>query len=324
MNPLTDLASWYAFFKTEARVPPGLSSRPAGSEAYTQRVRRMAEQIHGMAPAAQAQVLRILRLKSATVPWSAIHPSWLGALLQDWPASWRLWTLESLPPDLRGRLQKMFAPPETPVIIYGSVPSWWGPWLSAYVKARLNYPDLPPWERTPLVEGLPGSLWEVDDRDVLVILRFYGTWGLVNCLRKMSRSEAQRLVWRLPVDLQGVAMEFAQARKWSDDPFWPAIYAELSESQESLESCLIWMGLADWVRAGLQQEQEVLLRRLAYRLPRNLGEWLLRQMDVRPPWTALPVQPDPDHWRQPLAELIQALSQQGRIHLPMDSRGAAP
>ncbi len=324
MNPLTDLAFVYAALKVRSDVRTGTPFQSGSSEAYAQRARRMAEQIYGMAPAAQAQILRILRLKSATVPWSAIHPSWLGALLQNWPAPWRLWTLESLPPNLRGRLQKMFPPPETPVIIYGSVPSWWGPWLSMYVKARLDYPDLPPWEKASFVEQLPGSLWEADDRDVIVILRFYGTWGLVNCLRKLPRSEAQALIWRLPVDLQGVAMELAQARKWSDDPFWPTIYAELSESQASLEAVLIWMGLADWIRAGLQEEQEILLRRLAYRLPRNLGEWLLRQMRDRPPWSALPVQPDPAHWRQQLAELIQTLSQQGRIHLPTDAKRTTP
>ncbi|GBC84151.1 hypothetical protein HRbin11_00573 [bacterium HR11] len=81
---------------------------------------------------------------------------------------------------------------------------------------------------------------------------------------------------------------------------------------------MIWMGLADWVRAGLQQGQDVLLRRLAYRLPRSLGEWLLHQMGARPPWVSLPVQPDLAHWRQQLAELIQALSRRGRIHVPMD------
>jgi len=323
MNPLTDLALWYAAFKTGVPASPALLARPTGSEAYTQRVRRMAEQVHGMAPAAQAQILRILRLKSATVPWSALHPSWLGALMQDWPAPWRLWTLESLPPNLRGRLQKVLAPPETPVIIAGPAPSWWGPWLSAYVKAWLDYPDLPPWEKASFIEQLPGSLWEADDRDVVVILRLYGTWGLVNCLRKLPRSEAQQLIWRLPVDLQGVAMELAQARKWSEDPFWPSIYAELNGSQAALEAVLIWMALADWVRAGLQAEQEILLRRLAYRLPRNLGEWLLQQMRDRPPWTALPVRPDPAHWRRQLAEFIQTLSRQGRIHLPTEAQETA-
>jgi hypothetical protein len=324
MNPLRDLAFSYAARKVGTGLPVELPGRSGPPDAYTQRVCRMAEQIHGMAPAAQAQVLRILRLKSATVPWSALHPSWLGALMEAWPASWRLWALESLPPGLRGRLQKMFDPPEAPVIVVGTAPSWWNPWFGTYVKTRLDYPDLPPWEKASLLERLPGSLWELDDRDVVVILRFYGTWGLVNCLRKLPRSEAQQLIWRLPVDLQGVAMELAQARKWSDDPFWPAIYAELTEAPADLETCLARMGLADWVRAGLQQEQDVLLRRLAYRLPRSLGQWLLRQMEARPAWVNLPLTPDPERWRQPLVELMQVLHRQGRIHLPTGPKGTAP
>jgi hypothetical protein len=65
------------------------------------------------------------------------------------------------------------------------------------------------------------------------------------------------------------------------------------------------MALADWARVGTQAGQELHLRRLAFRLPRHWGEWLLRQVESRPAWLSLPVQPDIEAWRQALQELLE-------------------
>jgi hypothetical protein len=65
------------------------------------------------------------------------------------------------------------------------------------------------------------------------------------------------------------------------------------------------MALADWLRVGLQRGQERSLRRLAFRLPRRWGEWMLRVMDERPDWLGRPVLPSGEAWDASLSSLLE-------------------
>jgi hypothetical protein len=68
---------------------------------------------------------------------------------------------------------------------------------------------------------------------------------------------------------------------------------------------LFRMALADLVRCGLQQDQEPHLRRLAYRLPRRWGAWLLEQIEELPEWTTLEPQPSLEAWKQDLWGVLE-------------------
>lgn len=320
-SPAGQLSFWYASIKTKPAVELNpLESPPQESDA--RRARHMAEQIAGMGPEMQRQLLRILRGKTAAIPWRSIHPSWIRSLIREWPAQWRLWALESLPSDARDLLQKSIQAsshgrPQTkpfaqhrPVFLDGHVPVWWPAWFGSAVKRALRYPDLPPWGKPT---DLPGSLWQEDSHDLLLILRLHGTSGLVACLKKLPRTEGQQLIWQLPSDYQSVATEVVQAKKWLDDPFWPAIFNELGALFPVLADRLVFMAMADWIRCGRQQGQDAIMRRLVFRLPRKYGKWMLQQLDSSPEWANTPVQPSVDFWKQKLQDLIQTLRQGGRI-----------
>jgi hypothetical protein len=123
-------------------------------------------------------------------------------------------------------------------------------------------------------------------------------------VRRLPRDEAQRWLWQLPEACQAEATATASARSWSDDPFWPDALRALEDEAPSAEARIFRLALADWARAGEQGGQEAGLRRLAFRLPRAWGEWLLRQLDLRPAWLLRPVG-DLERWRRDLAALVE-------------------
>jgi hypothetical protein len=108
-------------------------------------------------------------------------------------------------------------------------------------------------------------------------------------------------MWRLPIMCQAVAQETVQKRIWSDDPFWPAVFDGLATEFPDVEARVFRIALADWLRAGVAQGQERSLRRLAFRLPRRWGEWMLRELAARPEWLLRPVTPSLEAWRLALA-----------------------
>ncbi len=336
-SPVSQFSFWYAALKTRSELTPAELPEflRTSSESDAKRAHHMAEQLAGMDPDVRRQLIGIIRDKVSAVPWSAIHPSWIRSLIRDWPPQWRFWALECLPAATRELLQKSIqkgthirtqgvrSPLSKPVVVDGHVPAWWPAWFGNHVRRTLKYPDLPPWTKSSADAELPGGLWEMDDNDLVLILRLHGTSGFVGCLRKLPRAEGQQLIWQLPTEFQSVASEVVQGKKWISDPFWPQVFTELKDEFPAVGDRLVWMALADWTRVGLQQAQGPLLRRMAYRLHRKYGKWMLRKMETSPEWIALPVQPGIDAWRQTLQDLIQTLRQAGRIQPAAESEGTA-
>jgi hypothetical protein len=228
------------------------------------------------------------------LPWSSLHPSWLADILSDAPASWRGWARAILPAALREPLEDG---PGAGVPEDTSPPSWWAAWFTTHVKRRLGYPDLPPW---PVSAELPGSLWELDEAVLSRLLAVWGTRGFISALRALPREEAQPWIWALPPACRPVADQTVSERRWSEDPFWPEVFAALAEEFPEAEARLIRMALADLMRAGVQQGQETELRRLAFRLPRRWGAWMLVELAARPDWLARPIVPSIETWRTAL------------------------
>jgi hypothetical protein len=282
---------WYAAYAAGQR-PDGYPFAPPDGESDAA-ARHVAAQLLEMPRGARASLLAVLHERSARLPWSALHSDWVEGLLVDFPPAWRAWALACLPPPLRDEMGGDVAAAAPP-------PRWWAEWFERDARRRLLYPELPPWERAAL---LPGSLWERDLRDLSRLLARHGTRGFVSVVRRLPRDEAQRWLWQLPEACQAEATAVASARAWSDDPFWPEAFRALDGEASTAEARIFRLALADWARAGVQGGQEAGMRRLAFRLPRAWGEWLLRQLDLRPAWLARPVEGDLERWRLELEAL---------------------
>jgi hypothetical protein len=306
-SPFAHLSFWYAALAASPQdQPAAYPFLPPGGEAADRMARHLAQQLRDGAPDVQKPLLRVLREKASLLPWSAIHPSWLQETLGASSPQWRLWALEILPETLRAALSELRPDGAAPALLDARPPAWWAAWFTAHVKATLAYPDLPPWEKSGRPDGLPGVLWEDDEREIVRLLAVHGTRGFVSAVRRLPRPEAQQWLWQLPAQCQPVANEAVQARKWSDDPFWPEIFQVLAPEFPDVEARLFRAGLADFLRAGLQQGQELPLRRLAFRLPRRWGEWALRTIAERPAWLEMPLLPDVDAWKRALHDISAA------------------
>jgi hypothetical protein len=280
---------WYAACVAGDR-PEGYPFAPADAEADVA-ARHVAAQLAEMPREARAPLLGVLHERSSRLPWSALHPDWVEPLLAELPPAWRAWGLACLPPPVRAEMGGEEA---------GAPPRWWAEWFERDARQRLRYPELPPWERAGV---LPGSLWERDHKELVRLLARHGTRGFVSAVRRLGRDEAQRWLWQLPAACQAEATAVASTRAWSDDPFWLEVFRALGAEAPSAETRIFRLALADWARAGLQGGQEGGTRRLAFRLPRAWGEWLLRQLDLRPSWLARPVEGGLEAWRGALAAL---------------------
>jgi hypothetical protein len=291
-----------AFFNAALADPERDLAYPfARDEAADADARRFAEGIREAPEAQRTPLVRVLQAQAALIPWSAVHPSWLEDVLADCRPQWRMWVLHMLPASLRDRLQEDRAEAEGADFLEAQPPSWWGEWFAGHVKRRLAYPDLDPWDRRSAEEALPGSLWEHGEIEITRALAIHGTRGFVSAVRQLPKGEAQQWMWRLPAQCQAVAQETVETRRWSEDPFWPVAFAALGEEFPDVEARLLRLALADWLRAGAAQGQELLLRRLAFRLPRRWGGWMLRELTAQPEWLAFPVLPSVAAWRQTLA-----------------------
>ena len=298
-SPFAHLAFWYAALGA-ASAPPAYPF--AGPEVEDEPARRFAARLRQAPPASRAPLMSVLRGQSSILPWSAIHPSWLEPILASYPAQWRLWALAILPGPVRARLEEDRGEgPST--LLAGRAPSWWQAFFSSEVRDRLGYPDRLPWPDPSAL--LPGALWERSDVDFARLLAVWGTRGIVSAVWRMPRAKAQGVLWQLPAQCQAVAQETASRRLWNDDPFWPEILERLAGEHPELEARLFRMALADWLRVGLQRGQEPGLRRLAYRLPRRWGEWMLHTMDERPDWLGRPVLPSVEAWDASLSSLLE-------------------
>jgi len=299
-SPFARLAFWYAALGTSPDPPAcPFVERPEADEP----ARSFAARLRQAPAPARAPLMSVLRAQASVLPWSAIHPSWLEPILAGYPAQWRLWALALLPGPARSRLEEDRGEgPST--LLAGRAPSWWPAFFSADVRDRLAYPERPPWPDGEA--SLPGSLWERPDVDFARVLAVWGTRGIVAAAWRLPRARAQDLLWQLPAQCQAVAEETASRRLWNDDPFWPEILERLADEHPRLETRLFRMALADWLRAGLQREQEPSLRRLAFRLPRRWGEWMLRALDERPDWLGRPVLPDVAAWEASLSSVLEA------------------
>lgn len=280
---------WYAALA--AGEDPGRD--PFGDPDSEAAARHVAAQLLDMPREARGSLLAVLHERSARLPWSALHPDWARALLDELPPRQRGWALACLPSPLRAELGGPDSPADAP-------PRWWAEWFEADAGRRLRYPELPPWEKGTL---LPGSLWERDSRELVRLLARHGTRGFVSAVRRLPRDEAQRWLWQLPEACQAEATAVAAARAWSDDPFWPEAFRALEDEAPAPEARIFRLALADWARAGLQGGQDALLRRLAFHLPQAWGEWLLRQVAVRPSWLETRVAGGLDAWRSELRAL---------------------
>jgi hypothetical protein len=298
-SPFAHLSFWHAASSLPLEPPPSYPFAAPGTEASDAAARRLAAQLAASGPEARRELLGVLHGRSALLPWGSLHPSWLADILADVPPSWRGWALGTLPGALREKLAEESASsgsggPEPAGV---PPPSWWRGWFTAHVKARLGYPDLAPW---PVSSELPGSLWEREEAELNRLLAVWGTRGFISAVRALPRAEAQRWIWALPPACHAVADDTVRGRRWSDDPFWPEAFASLAREFPQVEARLIRMALADLLRAGVQQKQESELRRLALRLPRRWGTWVLVELAARPRWLELPVLPSIAAWREAL------------------------
>jgi hypothetical protein len=290
-SPFAHLGFWHAAASSPDDAPPAYPFVAPGSEANDDAARRLAAQLQASEPEARRELLSVLHGRSALLPWLSLHPSWLEDILADAPASWRGWALAVLPAALREALAGDGARPDTPP------PPWWPGWFTGHVKRRLGYPDLPPW---PVSAELPGALWESDMATLNRLVAVWGTRGFISAVRALPRAEAQRWIWALPSACRPVADQTVRERRWSEDPFWPDVFAALAPEFPEAEPRLLRMALGDLMRAGVQQQQEIELRRLAFRLPRRWGAWMLVELAARPAWLAHPVLPSLEAWREAL------------------------
>lgn len=303
-SPFAHLAFWHAAASSSADPPDVYPFAPPGSEANDTAARHLAAQLQAREPEARQELLAVLHGRSALLPWLSLHPSWLEDILADAPEAWRGWALAVLPATLRPPLLKDKASPgDTPP------PPWWPAWFTGHVKQRLGYPDPPPWPTSP---DPPGSLRDVDEATLHGLLRIWGTRGLLSALRTRPRAEAQQWLWALPSDCRPVADQTVQERRLSEDPFWAEVFTALASDPSVAEACLTRLALADLMRAGGQLRQEIELRRLAFRLPRELGGWMLVELAARPGWLDHPVQPSLEAWRESLqSDLHRAAAPHG-------------
>jgi hypothetical protein len=298
-SPFAHLSFWYAALGSPGAPPP--AAYPFGDpDAEDAPVRGFASRLRETPAASRGPLLSVLRAQASVLPWSAIHPSWLEPILAEYPAQWRLWALALLPGPLRARLEEDRAQGPS-ALLAGRAPSWWAAFFADDVRRRLDYPDLVPW--LGATGGLPGSLWERSDTELARLLAVHGTRGFVSAVRRLPRGEAQTLLWHLPAQCQSVAQEAVTRRLFSDDPFWPEILEGLAGEFPALEARLFRMALADWLRVGFQRGQGRTLRRLAFRLPRRWGEWMLRAAEERPDWLERPVLPSLEAWDEAFAVL---------------------
>ncbi len=247
------------------------------------------------------QLLHILRMKSSTLPWTAIHSSWLYTLLSPMPPVCAIWSLETLPSRVRETLYTEFS--ELRTTPGGPPPAWWTRWLAWWLRRCMDYPELPPWDHPEPPRHLPGAFWQKDAAWTLRILHRYGLVRWLQRLRYLPREEAQRQIWALPPDLARAALQLADEKPWLEDDFWPDIGSALSLDTLPIEKQMVRIAIADWVRAGCQLGQDATLLRLAYRLPREIGQWV--RADLTAPWRNTPIRPDPVTWQQRLAEWIE-------------------
>jgi hypothetical protein len=297
-SPFAHLGFWHAA-ASSTDPPPQYPFAPPGNEANDESARHLASQLQASDPAARQELLGVLHGRSALLPWLSLHPSWLADILADAPPSWRGWALAGLPAGLREPLRE-----EGSTSFDTRPPPWWPAWFTTHVKRRLGYPDLPPW---PVSGELPGLLWESDEATLNRLLAVWGTRGFISAVRALPREEAQQWIWALPTACREVADQTVRERRWSEDPFWPEVFAALAAEFPEAEARLLRMALADLMRAGVQQRQEIELRRLAFRLPRRWGAWMLVELAARPEWLTRPVLPSLDAWREALqADLDRA------------------
>lgn len=296
-SPFGHVAFWYAALGEDASMrPAAYPFAPPEAAGDEEPARGLAQRLREQPEEVRKPLLRVLYGKASVLPWPAVHPSWLREVLAACRPGWRRWALDTLPSALRAALEEDAGP-----LPDGEAPAWWPAFFSAHVKSTLGYPDLPPWEGAPV---LPGSLWERETHELTRLLAFHGTRGLVSTLRQLPREEAQRWMWLIPPECQGLAQETAQNRAWYEDPFWPRIFQELETDSPELTSRIFRAALADCLRAGVQQGQSAHLRRLAFRLPRDWGLFALRQLGAAPAWLEMPVLPDLPAWRRSLQELL--------------------
>ena len=299
-SPLARLSFWYSALGVSTALPDYPFAPPDPSDEL---LRRFAARLRETPADSRVALLSVLRGQGAVLPWSAIHPSWLEPLLAEYPLQWRLWALALLPGAMRSRLEEDNGEgPST--LLAGRAPSWWPAFFSSDVRRRLGYPELLPVAEAST--GLPGALWERQDTELIGPLAVHGTRGVVSAARQLPRAEAQNLLWQLPAQCQQVAQETVAGRLWSDDPFWPEMLELLAAEHPQLEARLFRMALADWLRVGLQRGQERTLRRLAFRLPRRWGEWMLRVVDERPEWLTRPLRSGAAAWDEALTSLLAA------------------
>lgn len=295
-SPLAHVSFWYTALG--APVDERLAAYPFAEGGDDARARALARQLRETPPNTRRPLLEVLRARASAVPFSAIHPSWLEPLLAGYPPQCRLWALGSLPASLKERLDEDRAQGD-PALLASRAPAWWPAWFAADVKRRLGYPDPDPWAGDG--PELPGRLWERSEAELTRLLAVHGTRGFVSGLRRLPRAEAQQWMWRLPPQCQGVAQETVERGLIVDDPFWPEIFKALEAEFPALEARLFRAALADWLRAGAQQGQDPALRRLAFRLPRRWGEWMLEALESRPAWIDMPVRPSLEAWSDALA-----------------------
>lgn len=293
-SPFAHLSFWHSAATSSSEPPPRYPFAPLASEANDEAARRLAGQLGGSGAEARRELLGVLHGRSAILPWSSLHPSWLADILADTSPAWRVWALAVLPAPVRAALEADRSEGEGPRLFDARPPSWWPAWFSAHVKRRLGYPDLPPW---PVAAALPVALWEKEEKELTRVLAVRGTRGFISAVRTLPRAEAQEWIWRLPTACHALADETVKKRQWSEDPFWPEVFSALAADFPEAEARLFRMALADLMRVGGQKGQEGELRRLAFRLPRRWGEWMLVELAARPQWLARPILPSLEAWR---------------------------
>ena len=253
-HPWATLAGWWTGYHT-GRMPPLF--------------RELAQNLHGgecscklRDPESRRRLFHWMRHRLETLPWHAIHPTWLLPLIRSWPAPWPAWVCAWVPESLRSFLMRAIPVDEASIPPPTSIPPFWKRWMVTYLRRRLGYPDPWPWERPTPDACMPGSLWVLDSTSLMDLLRLHGALGPTT---------------------------------WSRDPLWTVAFRELVTCASSSERLTCALALADWVRCAIHRCQVDSLRRLLLRLPRPIGILGIRWLHRPPPWTLLPV-PDPEAW----------------------------
>lgn len=307
-----EASSWRSFLEEVLERWHGEAGAGDGPGAGTGGDRAAAlDRLGRLDEARRRRFLVLLGRRLREPAWRWLHPSWVRSVLPADPLT-RRWALEATPAGVGGLVDDGIAAGA----IDGSAapPAWFGGWWGERVRAVLQFPAPFPWHVDP--DDPESYLWSLAPADLSHVLGRWGLRPLAAALAVLGRDHPRRaaaLVYAQPDARRPALVERAregryprrQADAWRElvDRHRESPPAELAQR----------LALADVAaHAGSTAAREN-ARRLAYRLPVELGERLLRDLELDLSELG---DDDPEERRRDLAGELEWLIAAGEIEGP--------